>query len=162
MRIRLAAADDLAPIVEIRNFYVANTTITFDEAPQTLDERRTWFAAFGASGRYRLVVAADDEVCGWACSVRYRDHPAFLKTVEFSICLAPTHRRRGLGTLLYRRLLAELEDEDVHRAVAGIALPNEASVRLHRRMGFNEVGVFDEYAIRGDRYLSSLWMQRPL
>ena len=154
--------DDLAPIVEIRNYYVTKTTVTFDETPETIDERRSWFEAFGPSGRYRLLVAADDEVCGWACSVRYRDHPAFLKTVEFNICLAPTHLRRGLGTLLYRRLLAELENQDVHRAVAGIALPNDASVALHRRMGFTEVGVFDEYAIKGARYLSSLWMQRPL
>jgi phosphinothricin acetyltransferase len=162
VKIRLAEADDLAPIVEIYNHYVVNTTVTFDETSQTIDDRRPWFEAFGPSGRYRLVVADDDEVCGWSCSIRYRDHPAFLKTVEFSICLAPTHLRRGLGTLLYRRLLVELEHEDVHRAVVGIALPNEASVRLHRRMGFNEVGVFDEYATKGDRYISSLWMQRPL
>jgi phosphinothricin acetyltransferase len=162
VKIRLAGAGDLASIVEIYNHYVVNTTVTLDETPQTIDDRRPWFEAFGASGRYRLVVAADDDVCGWSCSTRYRDHPAFLKTVEFSICLAPTHLRRGLGTLLYRRLLVELEREDVHRAVVGIALPNEASVQLHRRMGFNEVGVFDEYATKGDRYISSLWMQRQL
>lgn len=162
MEIRLAVVDDLAPIVEIRNYYVAHTQVTFDDKLETIDERRSWFEAFGRSGRYRLVVADDDEVCGWACSVRYRDHPAFLKTVEFNICLAPTHLRRGLGTLLYRRLLAELEAEDVHRAVAGIALPNEASVRLHLQMGFTEVGVFDEYAIKEGQFMSVLWMQRPL
>ena len=160
--IRLAAADDLASIVEIRNHYVANTMVTFDETPETTDDRRRWFEQFGPAGRYRLVVAADEQVCGWACSVGYRDHPAFVETVEFNICLAPTHLRQGLGTLLYRRLLAELEQEDIHRAVAGIVLPNEASVRLHRRMGFTDVGVFDEYATKGDRYLSSLWMQRRM
>jgi phosphinothricin acetyltransferase len=57
-------------------------------------------------------------------------------------------------------LVDELANERLHRAVAGFALPNEASVQLHRRFGFTDIGVFDEYArIRG-RYVSSLWMQR--
>ena len=160
--IRRAVTGDLAPIVEISNHYVLNTVVTFDEVPQTVDDRRPWFDTFGPSGPYRLLVAADDTVWGWACSIPYRQHPAFASTVEFSICLAPSHRGRGLGTLLYQRLLAELEDEDVHRAVVGIALPNDASVALHRRVGFTEVGVFDEYALKWGRYVSSVWMQRAL
>ena len=137
--IRLAVADDLASIVEIRNHYVANTTVTFDETPETTDDRRRWFEQFGPAGRYRLVVAADEQVCGWACSVGYRDHPAFLETVEFNICLAPTHLRQGLGTLLYRRLLAELEqrghsprrrrDRGAERGVRATPSPHG----LHRR-----------------------------
>jgi phosphinothricin acetyltransferase len=56
--------------------------------------------------------------------------------------------------------LDELASEPVHRALAAIALPNEASVRLHRRFGFEDVGIFDEYATNWDRRISSLWMQR--
>jgi len=52
--------------------------------------------------------------------------------------------------------------ETVHLAVAGIALPNDASVALHRKFGFSDVGIFDEYAMKHGAYISSLWMQRRL
>jgi phosphinothricin acetyltransferase len=80
--------------------------------------------------------------------------------VELGIYLAPDRVGQGLGTQLYARLIDELATEPVHRAVAAIALPNEASVRLHRRFGFEDVGTFDEYATKWGRRISSLWMQR--
>jgi phosphinothricin acetyltransferase len=59
-------------------------------------------------------------------------------------------------------LLEELRSEALHVAIAGIALPNEPSVALHRKFGFTDVGVFEEYAIKNGAYISSLWMQRRL
>jgi phosphinothricin acetyltransferase len=55
-----------------------------------------------------------------------------------------------------------LKNEDVHRVLAGITIPNEASVELHRRFGFTDVGVFIENGRKFDRYWDVLWMQRPL
>jgi phosphinothricin acetyltransferase len=162
MEIRIGSARDLASIVLILNHYIVNTSVTFDDEPVTVDDRREWFDRFDTTGPYRLVVADDGELRGWACSSPYRNHPAFSRTVEFSICLAPTYRGRGLGTRLYERLLAELDGEDVHVALAGIAVENEASVALHRKVGFSDVGVFDEYATKRGVYFSSRWMQRRL
>ena len=71
-------------------------------------------------------------------------------------------RGQGVGSALYRMLFDDLATEPVHVALAGIALPNDASVALHRKFGFTEVGVFREYAVKNGRYLSSLWMQRLL
>lgn len=65
-----------------------------------------------------------------------------------------------MGTALYRALFGCLSSEPVHVALAGIVLPNDASIALHRKFGFNEVGTFHEYAVKNGRYLSSVWMER--
>lgn len=147
----------------IYNHYVTNSYATFDTAPSTVESRSSWFETFAESGPYRLFVATDGpRVIGCASSGPYRSHPAFARTVEFSVYLDPDVRARGVGSALYRVLLDALDTEDLHLAVAGIALPNEASVALHRKFGFREVGVFDEYAMKNGVYISSVWMQRRL
>lgn len=78
------------------------------------------------------------------------------------IYLDPGVRAQDVGSLLYGALFDELQSETVHLAMAGIALPNDASVALHRKFGFADVGIFDEYAIKRGAYISSLWMQRRL
>ena len=162
VKITAGAEDDLAAIVGILNYTAANSTARFETRPVSVAERRDWFGQFSATGPYRLVVARDgDQVLGYACSQRYRDHEAFRETVEVSIALDPGSRGQGVGTALYRVLFDSLAVEpSVHVALAGIALPNDASVALHRKHGFTEVGTFREYAIKNGRYISSVWMQR--
>jgi phosphinothricin acetyltransferase len=145
------------------NHYIASSYATFDEAPRTRSDVETWIDKFGATGPHRLLVAeCDGRVLGYASSQKYRDHPAFRKTVETSIYTAPSYSSRGLGSLMYSALFAVLSDQDLHRAVVGIALPNEASINLHRKFGFSEVGVFEQYAQKNGQFISSVWMQRAL
>ncbi|WP_222623337.1 GNAT family N-acetyltransferase [Streptomyces armeniacus] len=154
---------DLPGIVDILNYTAAHSDANFAVRPTSVADRRDWFSRFGPSGPYRLLVARrGGRVAGFACSQRYRDHEAFSETVEVSISLDADSRGRGVGSMLYGALFDHLADEAVHVALAGIAVPNEASVALHRKFGFTEVGVFREYAVKNDRYLSSLWMQRLL
>jgi phosphinothricin acetyltransferase len=162
VEIRSAQVEDLDAIAEIYNHYVLNGFATFDERPTSVEERREWFETFAETGRYRVFVADDGNVRGYGCSIPYRAHASFTETVELSVYISPEHTGNGLGSLLYERLLGELAGERVHRVLAGIALPNDASVRLHRRFGFTEVGVFDEYAQKWGRYISSVWMQLNL
>jgi phosphinothricin acetyltransferase len=82
------------------------------------------------------------------------------ETVEVSIALAAGSRGQGIGTALYRALLECLADEPVHVALAGIVLPNDALIALQRKLGFTEVGIFHEYAVKNGQYLSSIWMER--
>ena len=146
---------------EIYNHYVRQSVSTFDTRPTSVDERLGWFEAFSATGPYRLFVASDgDRVLGCASSSPYRSHSAFAKTVEVGIYLDPVFLGQGIGSALYAVLFDALLKEDVHVALAGIALPNDASVALHRKFGFTEVGVFHEYAIKNAGYIDSLWMER--
>jgi phosphinothricin acetyltransferase len=161
VEIRYATEDDLPQIVEILNYTAANSIANFDTRPVSAGERRDWFTQFSHTGPYRLLVAQrSNRVVGYACSGRYRDHEAFQETVEVSIALDARSRGQGAGTALYRELFDCLADEPVHVALAGIALPNDASVALHRNFGFTEVGIFREYAVKNGQYISSIWMQR--
>jgi phosphinothricin acetyltransferase len=156
-----AGEGDLPAIVAILNYTIANSDATFTSKPVTLAERRDWFEQFSPSGPHRLLVARrGDQILGYAASQPYRDHDGFRETVEVSIALEVSSRGHGIGTALYRALFGFLAGEPVHVALAGIVLPNDASVALHRKFGFNEVGTFHEYGIKNGRYLSSLWMER--
>jgi phosphinothricin acetyltransferase len=162
VKITVGTEDDLVAIVGILNDSAANSIAHFDTRRVSVAERRGWFGQFSATGPYRLLVArGGDRVLGYACSQRYRDHEAFRETVEVSIALDVGSRGQGVGTALYRALFDRLVPEpSVHVALAGIALPNDASVALHRKFGFTEVGTFREYAIKNGQYISSVWMQR--
>jgi phosphinothricin acetyltransferase len=162
VEIAAGTGDDLVAVVGILNYTAASSIARFETRPVSVAERRDWFGQFSAAGPYRLVVARrGGQVRGFACSQRYRDLEAFRETVEVSIALDVSSRSQGVGTALYRALFDSLAAEpSVHVALAGIALPNDKSVALHRKFGFTEVGTFHEYAIKNGRYISSLWMQR--
>ena len=161
--VRAAGADDLARINDIYNRYVVETHFTFDIDPMTLDARQEWFTHYGTTGRYRVVVGVSDgSVIGYASSSRWRPKPAYETSIETSIYLAPDAVGRGIGTRLYDELFKSLQGEDVHRAYAGIALPNQASIALHERFGFKRVAHFTEQGRKFDRYWDVGWYEKPI
>lgn len=163
IKVRNATVHDLARLTEINNHYISNTNATFDIDPQTIEQRKAWFNKYKDSGPYQLLVAeVDDQVIGCAYSSRYRDHFSFDQTVETSVYLAHDHKFKGVGSLLYQALFEKLASQKLHLAVVGIALPNEPSVALHKKFGFEEVGVFKEYAVKNGQFISSIWMQKRL
>lgn len=163
MNIRYAKRTDLQRLTEIDNFYIENSNANFFIKPRSVDERLSWFEKYKETGPYRLLVCeVDGLVQGCAYSSRYRDHFAFDQTIETSVYLSPDARTKGLGTALYKELFESLKSESLHLAVAGIALPNDASIALHKKFGFEEVGVFKEYAVKNGQYISSIWMQKRI
>lgn len=161
--VRRAERRDLAPITEIYNHYVETSAITFDVTPYSEAERAPWFAQFGERGRHQLFVAErGGSVIGYAGSLPFRPKAAYETSVETTIYLAPDERARGVGPRLYEALFTALRGEDVHRLLAGITLPNEASVRLHERLGFQRVGVYSEVGRKLGRYWDVGWWERGL
>jgi phosphinothricin acetyltransferase len=158
--IRRAERADLPRLVEIRNHYITHTNMTFETVESTVEEQIEWFEGFGDGPYQMLVATSGGQVQGSAYSSRYRARAAFDTTVETSISLSPAHCGAGMGTALYTALLQRLARQPVHLAVAGIALPNEASIALHRKLGFTEVGTFREYARKNGSWMSSTWFQR--
>lgn len=163
-KIRDAKADDLPALTEIYNHYIVHSHATFLTEPQTPDERRPWFEAYDRERGHVLLVAeaADGTVQGYAGLGPYRCDQGFEGTVESTVYIAANAVGGGLGRSLYTALYARPEAGRFHRALSGIALPNEPSVALHLRFGFHQIGIFSEYAKKWDRYWSSLWMEKPL
>lgn len=162
-RVRPGRIGDLAPLARLYDDYIARTAITFDLEPYGTEGRRPWIEQFSASGRHRLFVAdADGEAIGFASSQTFRPKGAYATSVETSIYLARDWTGRGLGARLYAALFDALAGEDVHRAYAGITLPNDASVALHERCGFARVAVFDEVGFKLGRYWSVAWYEKRL
>lgn len=162
MMIRPAQAADLPALIDIFNHYVVNGHVTFATELNTVESRKPWFESYG-QGRYHLLVAEGaDGILGCTYSSRYRSGPAFDHTVETSIYLHPGQRQSGIGSRLYAALFAILEAQPVHLAVAGIAQPNPASVALHKKFGFEEVGTFKEYARKNGAWISSTWFQKRM
>jgi len=161
--IRPATLADLPALVEIHNHYVTSTHITFDIEPFTVESRRTWFDSHNDGKRYRIVVAENEGVIlGSACSGPHRTKAAYNTTVETSIACRLDARGHGLGTLLYRALFAELIDQDVHRLVAGVAQPNDASNALHRKLGFAPLGTFSQVGRKFGKYWDVAWFEADL
>jgi len=151
--IRRAEQGDLPALLAIYNHYVRETPATFDIEPRTLALHQAWFDRFAATGRYQCFVAVKDgEPVGSANSHPYKDRAAYDTTVLSSIYLASDARGRGLGRRLYATLFEALAGEDIHRVTAGITLPNEASVRLHRSFGFEPVGIYREVGRKFGRF----------
>ena len=114
-------------------------------------------------GPHRLFVASTPQrVVGFACSTRFRDRPAYATSVETSVYVDPQAQRRGVGRQLYEALFAALAGEDLHRAYAVLALPNDASVALHHKCGFRDLAVLSEAGRKFGRYWDILWMERHL
>jgi len=161
--IRAATLDDLQALTDIYNHYIVHTAITFDLQTFTVSERRSWFDDHGSSGRHRLLVAADGagRCLGYASSSRWRPKAAYDTTVEASVYCHPDARGRGCGTALYAALFAALAGEDVHAIVAGVSLPNPASLSLHEKFGFRSVGTFHAVGRKFDRFWDVTWLERP-
>jgi phosphinothricin acetyltransferase len=161
--VRHAEPGDAAALNEIYNRYVLTSAISFALTPTTQAERLEWLAEHQQHGPHRVVVAEDrGRVVGFASSSRYRAREAYATSIETSVYVADGWTGRGIGSALYEFLFAALVEEDLHRAYAGITMPNPVSVALHRRFGFEHVGTFREQGRKFGRYWDVAWFEKAL
>ena len=163
VELRPARASDLTALTALYNHYVRETPVTFDVEPYHVETRRPWLEGFAPEGPHRLFVAEREAVLlGYAGSMRFRPKAAYATSVETTVYLRPESAGQGVGALLYAQLFEALRGEDLHRALAGITLPNPASIRLHERFGFRPIGVFHEVGRKFGRYWDVGWYEKSL
>ena len=165
VQVRPGAEGDLKALTDLYNHYVRETAITFDTASFTPEERLPWLLSHPVDGPYRLMVATgagSRRILGYATSSPFPPKPAYATSVETTVYVAPGAGRRGIGTLLYKTLFEALAGEDLHRAYAGVAQPNDASARLHERFGFRHVGTYREVGRKFGRWWDVAWYEKPL
>jgi phosphinothricin acetyltransferase len=142
--IRAATIDDATAIAAIYNHYITDTTVTFEETPIDAVEMAARMHDVTDAGLPWLVTEFDNTILGYAYATKWRTRIGYRFSVESSIYLAPSAVGRRLGTPLYQALLAALRERPIHSVIGGIALPNDASIALHERLGFAEVAHFRE------------------
>ena len=164
LQIRPGEAGDLNRLVEIYNYYVTETHITFDTEAFAVAARTQWVTQFAESGPYRLLVAeTDDDILGYATSTVFKPRAAYNTSVESTVYVDNSHQGKGVGTQLYSQLINELiSEESVHRAYGGVALPNEGSVALHERLGFARVASYHEVGFKFGKYWDVDWFEKDV
>jgi L-amino acid N-acyltransferase YncA len=162
MLIRPATVDDAASIAEIYRPVVENTTISFELDAPGAGEMRSRVAEITRS--YPWLVAVDCEaVVGYAYASRHRKRAAYAASVDASVYVGEAARRNGIAWALYSALFTQLrEARTFHRVFAGIALPNDASVALHKKFDFELVGIYREVGKKFGRWIDVAWWQRSL
>lgn len=160
--IRSASPVDSESLARIYNHYVRTTTITFEEAPLKPAELQDRLEGILAIPLPWLVAEASGKVVGYAFAKKWRDRSAYRFSVETSVFLDPRQVGIGIGTRLYERLLHELRIGGLHVAMGGIALPNEASIALHKKLGFSKVAQFAEVGFKFDKWIDVSYWQKTL
>ncbi len=162
--VRAATTADLPAVAAIYTHYVLRTTITFNTEVRTPRAWQDRFDEHVVGGRYHLLVAeVEGAVAGYVESQPFRPKPAYARSVELSVYVAPDGTGRGVGSALYTALLEHLAaDASFHRAYAVVALPNDDSVAFHERHGFELCGTLTEVGYKFGRYLDVAYFERAL
>lgn len=154
MPIRPAAQSDAPALAQIYNHYITTSTATFEEleigasdmAQRMMviaDHNLPWLISENAAG----------EINGYAYGAPWKARSAYRRSVEITVYITPGHSGAGLGTQLYRQLFKDLSARNLHMVIAGITLPNPASVALHEKMGLTHMGSFKEVGYKFERWI---------
>jgi len=160
--IRAATAEDAEAIAAIYNHYVLETIVTFEEDPVAPVEMARRIAEVEAGTLPWLVAEEGGQVVGYAYATPWRSRIGYRFSVEVTVYTAPGQEGRGIGSRLYGELLPLLEAKGLHAAMGGIALPNDASIALHEKFGFQKVAHFRQPGIKFGRWIDVGYWQRML
>jgi L-amino acid N-acyltransferase YncA len=161
LSIRPAVAADAAACAEVYSPYVTGTSISFEIAPPAPEQFMERMAEAQAAHEW-LVAARDGLVVGYAYAHRFAERAAYRWSCETSIYVASEVRGQGVGRALYGALLERLAALGYRRAFAGVTLPNEASIGLHRDFGFRDAGCYDRVGWKHGAWHDVAWLQRDL
>src|SRR2546421_1300417 len=159
--IRLAAPADLVAINDIYNHYVLHSTCTYQEEPETMEQRHKWFDAHGE--RHPVTVAVmDDRIVGWGSLSPFHARSAYRNTVENSVYVHHEMHRRGIGSMILQDLIERARVIGHHTIIAGIDGEQTASLALHARFGFEKVAHLKQLGFKFGRWLDVIYMQLML
>ena len=160
--IRRAAVNDGGAIADIYNHYIANTVVTFETEPVSAADMAARITETGAVSLPWLVAESETGIIGYAYASTWKGRCAYRYSVESTIYLDPSHTGHGAGTRLYSALIEAIKALGMHAVIGGISLPNDGSVRLHEKLGFEKVGHFREVGHKQDRWVDVGYWQLML
>ena len=160
LSVREALGTDAAAVAAIYAPIVECTTISFEEVAPSETQMRERMSAIQL--RHPWLIAEDGEVLGYAYGSRHRSRAAYRWSADVTVYVAEHARGHGVGRALYARLFELLHAYGYYNAFAGIALPNDASIALHRAFGFERIGVYRNVGFKFGVWHDVSWWQLQL
>jgi phosphinothricin acetyltransferase len=160
--IRPAISADVEQIAEIYNHYVLTSTITFEEEPVGVPEMARRVRDVQAVPLPWLVAVSNASVLGYAYATRWKSRAAYKFSAESTVYIRASDVGKGVGCELYENLLTALQEAGVHAVIGGVALPNDASLGLHRKLKFEKVAHFKEVGFKFNRWVDVVYWERIL
>ncbi len=152
MNIRPARPEDAEQLADIYNYYIKNTHHTFETEPLSADEMQMRVET--VTQEFPFLVAEEyGTVHGYAYATQFRLRQEFEFTAEVAIYVRNEAKQKGIGTALYSQLFDLLAETDIHAIVAGIAFPNDSSIRFHEKLGFEKAAHFREVGYKLGRWV---------
>jgi L-amino acid N-acyltransferase YncA len=161
--VRAAVPADLEAVAAIFAYYATSTVTTFEEVPPTVADWQRRLDDLADRNLPFLVADQDGTVTGYAYASPWRPKPAYRYTVEDTVYISPARTGHGLGRALLAALLTECEQAGARQVIAVIAdTGSDASVELHRRLGFTPAGRLRRAGFKHGRWIDTVLMQREL
>ncbi|WP_306522738.1 GNAT family N-acetyltransferase [Rheinheimera sp.] len=151
--IRPASVADAASIVLIYNHYIEHTTVTAEQESLCASDMAERIQSVLSEKLPWLVLQGEHGLIGYAYASKWRSRIGYRYSVECSVYLAPQQSGRGYGFLLLQQLFSVLNQAGYHAVIAGIGLPNAASVALHEKLGMKKVAHFQEVVTKFGQWL---------
>ncbi len=139
--------NDVQALLEIYNYYVLNTTVTFDIDPLPIETFTKKLNQINADYPF-IVYEEDNEILGYAYGSRFRPKPAYNYVVESTVYVKHTAHAKQIGTKLYAELIRLLKETNLHTVLGVLTIPNEASIGLHEKFGFEQVANLKEVGLK--------------
>ncbi len=163
VRVVLCTPSHASEIQAIFNDAILNTTALWEYAPRSLEDVEAWLrqkqaASFPVFG----IVDATDRLVSFGSYGPFRHFPGYKYTVEHSVYVAPSERGRGFGKLTLLALIESARLSEYRTMIAGIDADNEASIRLHRSLGFEHTGTISAAGYKFGRWLDLAFYQLVL
>lgn len=161
MQIRQALDADAQQICRVYNWYIENTFITFEETAVTEEQMRQRIQN-SSQQRPWLVMQEAERILGYAYASEWKSRCAYRYSVETTVYVDKDCRGRGIGLKLYEKLILALRETSIHSLIAGIALPNDHSVALHQKLGFEKVAQFPQVGWKFNKWIDVGYWQLTL
>ena len=160
--IRDAADADLVSMLAILNREIETSAYVWAESPKTLDDRRAWLAAHRAADLPVIVAVRDEKVAGWASLSAFRAASGYRFTAEVSVYVAPDARGQSVATAMLETLEPAAREREIRSLIAVVDCANEPSIRLFRRLGFDEAGRLNDVGRKFGEWRSEVFLIKKL
>jgi L-amino acid N-acyltransferase YncA len=159
--IRSVTLNDAAEIAEIYNYYILNTTVTFEEQIVSVDTMKSRIEEVTSKYSW-LIYEYEGKIVGYAYATSWKPRNGYRYSVETSVYLQNGTSGKGIGSALYSELISGLRSFDVHAIIGGMALPNDASIALHKKFGFEQVAHFKETGFKFGKWVDVAYWEKIL